>query len=423
MKIVYFLAFTSIVSLPSYLVRCRNFSWCSSPIPFTLLEFLILTTFLAWIIWVVYSIRKNKDSAYKVIQRLRGPFILPLGLLVILGGLSLIFTSDLRGGLGIWKAYFIEAALFYLVVVDLSLRKGNYFWILNALIISGLLVSLASISSYLLIVMEIGIDEALSKRISGIYEFSNAVPLYLGPIIALSISVLVLKIKKIKKSPIFYLSSLGLLSMIAAILLSQSKGGIVGILVILATWFGYLTYSSLSLRYKKYFKYAAYLLVGIYFLINIFVYLNIDGFVPKGNFSKNSLENRYCIWQGTRDLLREKFATGAGLNGFHYDYNDYKTCLSNEYQYPHNILLTFWTEIGLIGVLVFLYVSYKYLELNSKGNSKWLSIGLLSALVYIFIHGLVDVPYFKNDLSVQFWLLAALITLNQKIEVNPKRLL
>ena len=420
MKIVYFFSFITIIALPSYLVRCKNFSWCVSPIPFTLLEFLILTTFFAWIIWTIYSIRTNKESLYKVIQRLRGPLILPLGLLVAFAGLSLIFTSDLRGGLGIWKAYFIEAALFYLVVVDLSLRRRDYTWVLKALMISGILVSMASIYNYLSIANDIGIDEALSMRISSVYEFSNAVPLYLGPILALSISVLVLEIKKIKKSPSFYIAVLGLFSMITAILLSQSKGGIIGILAVLATWFGYLIYKSLSLRYKKYFKYLLYLLAGIYFIFNIFVYLNIDGFAPKGNYPKNSLVNRYCIWQGTRDLLSEKFVTGSGLNGFHNDYNDYKTCLSNDFQYPHNILLTFWTEIGLIGLVIFLYVSYKYLELNSKGSNKWLSIGLLSALVYIFIHGLVDVPYFKNDLSVQFWVLAALVALNQKIEVNPK---
>ncbi len=32
-------------------------------------------------------------------------------------------------------------------------------------------------------------------------------------------------------------------------------------------------------------------------------------------------------------------------------------------------------------------------------------LGVLLALVGIVIHGLVDVPYFKNDLSLEFWVL------------------
>jgi len=36
---------------------------------------------------------------------------------------------------------------------------------------------------------------------------------------------------------------------------------------------------------------------------------------------------------------------------------------------------------------------------------------LLSAMVVIVVHGLVDVPYFKNDLAVMFWALIALMSL------------
>lgn len=39
-----------------------------------------------------------------------------------------------------------------------------------------------------------------------------------------------------------------------------------------------------------------------------------------------------------------------------------------------------------------------------------LVMGLLSAMVVIVVHGLVDVPYFKNDLAVMFWALVAMIS-------------
>jgi len=45
----------------------------------------------------------------------------------------------------------------------------------------------------------------------------------------------------------------------------------------------------------------------------------------------------------------------------------------------------------------------------ASGQDKYLKLGLLGALVVIIVHGLVDVPYFKNDLSLLFWLIIFLI--------------
>ena len=36
-----------------------------------------------------------------------------------------------------------------------------------------------------------------------------------------------------------------------------------------------------------------------------------------------------------------------------------------------------------------------------------IELGIFLALVAIVVHGLVDVPYWKNDLSTEFWVLLA----------------
>jgi hypothetical protein len=40
---------------------------------------------------------------------------------------------------------------------------------------------------------------------------------------------------------------------------------------------------------------------------------------------------------------------------------------------------------------------------------QWLKLGIMAAMITIIIHGLVDVPYFKNDLAILFWIIMALI--------------
>ncbi len=132
------------------------------------------------------------------------------------------------------------------------------------------------------------------------------------------------------------------------------------------------------------------------------------------------------------------------------------------YLYPHNIILNFWSELGLAGMLLFVWIILKYFHMgiknfqlhkentsfviagsdpqsrNLNNEETWipgqarndrkrrsfmmadnyLVLGLLGAIIVIVIHGLVDVPYFKNDLAVMFWLLLAMmgiINLKNKI--------
>ena len=86
--------------------------------------------------------------------------------------------------------------------------------------------------------------------------------------------------------------------------------------------------------------------------------------------------------------------------------------------YPHNLFLNFWTETGLVGLLSFagilgyaFYLGYKI----RKNNLIW-GAGLITALAVFLIHGLVDVPYFKNDLAMLFWIIISIVIPTTKEE-------
>ena len=82
--------------------------------------------------------------------------------------------------------------------------------------------------------------------------------------------------------------------------------------------------------------------------------------------------------------------------------------------YPHNIVLTSWTELGVIGTAAFLYVLINLIVrpwrafTKASGIYRPLLWGSAAAFAMIAIHGLVDTPYWQNDLSLEFWVLAAL---------------
>lgn len=428
MKLVKISAFVTIVALPLYVIRCKNFNLCVSQIPFTFLELLVLATFALWVIDLLRNYREKPLT--RILEALASPLTLPAILFVFFATASLLVSSDALGGLGVWKAYFVEGMLFYLVVVDVSLREKDYFWVIKALFLSGVLVSAFSIYKLAFSINQ-GFSGLTALRISGLYEFANAVPLFLGPIIALTIGWLISIYKNSQRGKEFYFVATGLFLMIFAVILSQSKGGIVSLVFVGLIFSGLFLFQRLRAEGKKYLRYLAWVLIVVYFLLSIFVFINVDNLIPRKAFPSNSLYNRYCIWTGTKNLLVDKPIFGSGLNGFNVDYEYYKTttpqnCLKSNYYYPHNLLVTLWVEVGLFGFLSFLWLSYNYVRMCFSAKDKILSVGLLGAMVYIFFHGLVDVPFFKNDLSIQFWIILALATMsvyksNLMENYHPKR--
>ncbi|MEA3398830.1 MAG: hypothetical protein U9R06_03780, partial [Patescibacteria group bacterium] len=100
------------------------------------------------------------------------------------------------------------------------------------------------------------------------------------------------------------------------------------------------------------------------------------------------------------------------------------------YMYPHNILLNFWVELGLAGALLFVWIIGKFfylgirnyeLKIKNNKNKDYLILGIVGAMIVIIVHGIVDVPYFKNDLAIMFWAMLALIgTMHLKIKDESK---
>ena len=55
----------------------------------------------------------------------------------------------------------------------------------------------------------------------------------------------------------------------------------------------------------------------------------------------------------------------------------------------------------------------------TRGFEKAALWGVLGALALWGVHGLADSPYWKNDLSVEFWLLAALLVVAARATRSP----
>ncbi|HEY2595006.1 MAG TPA: hypothetical protein VGK33_14010, partial [Chloroflexota bacterium] len=73
-----------------------------------------------------------------------------------------------------------------------------------------------------------------------------------------------------------------------------------------------------------------------------------------------------------------------------------------------------WTELGVLGAIVFVFLLVNLLVRpwlawsRTAGIYRPLLWGTAAAFAMVAVHGLVDSPYWQNDLSLEFWLIAAL---------------
>jgi hypothetical protein len=78
--------------------------------------------------------------------------------------------------------------------------------------------------------------------------------------------------------------------------------------------------------------------------------------------------------------------------------------------HAHNIFLMMYLSFGILGLITFLGLIFILLRKNPID----IDVILIVPLVAIVIHGLFDVPYFKNDLAFIFWYITGLICIGKQ---------
>jgi O-antigen ligase len=467
----------TLFALPAYLIRFKI------GIPLTLLELMILINFGIWLIRNFAQVSQGLKSRLTTKgQVINYPFAVEMILVVLVGLFGAGVAHFSSGAMGVWKAYFFEPVLLLLVTYNIIGRleidlSEKYKKLITPLIWSALVVSLVAI--YQNITGNL-IDNTLwqasaTRRVVSVFGYPNAVGLYLETIIIYCVGLMVLifnnqfsifskfSIRQLPRKSfenfkignslkienwnlIIYIIAfvLALLS----ILFAKSNGAALGLIAGFAV-FG-LLYSK---RSRLIFCSLALLFFFLVLSINTtrtkaLEYLTLRDF---------SGQVRLIGWSESWSMLKDgRLLTGAGLDnfqtvvasyhvpGFYYNINhdpDFhrKLVIFEQkyrdkfwqpleiYKYPHNIILNFWSELGLLGLLTFIwlvgrfyYLGFRYLKqesqesrVKSQESTRIILITSLTAMTTIIVHGLVDVPFFKNDLAIIFWLPIVIVGLHQ----------
>lgn len=388
--------------LPSFLLRFKV-----GGIPFTFLEVMVIVLFL------VMLLRRKID--FKRIYH--DTFFWPLVAVLAFATISVFVSPKTEAALGIWKAYFIEPALLYAVVVSgIPSRKalGGLFWAL------GVSVAYLSIIAIWQKFSGWGVPQAFMApdgsvdRVVSILNYPNALGLYIGPIIVLFTGWLVASLADFKKNFKTLLPILLQLAVIAlgfaTIILAKSEAAA---LAVIAVWL------VMGVAYKKtrYWVIAAAVAGVVAMLVHHGLW---DYLIIKLTLSDYSGGIRRIMWDETWKMLQYRWLWGAGLSGYQYYIWPYHLHTFEIFPYPHQIFFNFWSELGLGGLAAFVWLFGKYFWHNFRTTlknpgAKIIAFTLVCVAIEIIIHGLVDAPYFKNDLSMLFWIIVAIASLNYSL--------
>ncbi len=381
--------------LPTYLLRFQVLG-----IPFTLLEAQILILFG---VFVINRIKVRQPISFSNYKWLMLAF-------VIIGTVAVYFSPERTAALGLWKAFIIEPILFFLVLINSIKEKVDWDRLINYIGASSLLLSILCVWQKLTgqFIPDANWAAEATRRVTGWYGYPNGVGLFLAPIVILFLGILIhdygcyrswLPILRIEIKKIFYIGVIVFGSV--AIYFAQSEGAMVAVAI------GGLLMLLVMKQTRK---------IGLVLLILGMLSLSLspvrNNIIEKATFSDFSGNLRLILWQETTQMLSDNFAWGGGLANFKNAIEPYHhTVKSVEvYPHPHNVLLVFWTELGILGLIVMtlLVIQFylNYFRVNEK--NKPLYVVLLIVLLTMLVHGIVDAPYFKNDLSVWWWVVFGL---------------
>lgn len=378
--------------LPLYLLRFKIF-W----VPTTALELMI---YILFIIWIIKKGFRGMRGDLKGLKKVAFPVLLLLAGVTI----STIFSSDILTSAGIWKGWFLDPLLFFAVVVSLIKTKKQIKNLLSTLILSGAIVAAIGLIYWA------GGNLTFDGRLRAFFGSPNHLAMYLAPILILGLGLWIMVKKRLSRVLLFIVNCL----LFVVIYLTYSYGAWLGLLgtVIFGLGINYLR--------SKRRRISPFLLFAFLLLLLFVSQFGSEKFQNLISFDRSSFQSRLMIWQAGWKILKDYPLLGIGPGMFQKYYLDYQSQFSQPYlewavPQPHNLYLAFWLQTGLLGFIGFIWLLVWFFHpAGGQPQADKLRILIMSVMVYILVHGLVDTTYWKNDLSIIFWIVIGLMAVLTK---------
>ena len=398
------------VFLTVFLIPFYFFRFTILGLPTNILEVAILVT--VFLVLTQLCLKKQR------------PLWLPIWsyLFILTSAIGYLLADDKLVALGIIKGWFVLPLLFGWALAN-KLKRDDIPKIAWAFLISGLVIALWAITQkfgFITTLFYQKNDPSFEQylvgnfRAFGPFESPNYLAMFLVPISLLSMPTL----ESSKSRIINFFIYFSWFFIILAVFFSGSRAGLIAL---------FLSPVVFIIASGKVGDIKSFVLrLGL--IITSFIAL--AGVVVTYGFNPGSDSIRLEIYKYSLKLVSINPILGIGFGNFQdriaavsVGVESFRIFALPYALHPHNLFLAIWLYQGVLGLLFFLLMLTSFLVRIKRSLKFELShAAYFSAIVAILLHGLFDTTYFKNDLSVIFWLTLAvgLVMSNKKIKPDKK---
>ncbi len=397
---------------PAYVVR------------FNLTDFptnLLMTwVFLVWVIFLFYLIVKNYLLNFVTfVTKFNKAVFLLVGLFFLSGLISLFINGFDRVKLGQFIVLFLQPISIYFIsgFIITKLPESKSLILNTCYLLLGFAGAYAIFQYFTLL----GLPPAWwgnsvePKRALSFFVHPNFYALWSAPLLAFLLPdlFLTLKLKILNlKSITWLLGSIGLL-------LSLSRAGWLGLG---AAMLIYLIF----VANQKIRKISAVIVIIMVIIVASVPNLRWRFTLPL--YGEKSAVSRLSLWHTGVKAIKESPLLGLGLTGFNQNWPRLNSDadLTDTHNFPHNVFLNFWVETGILGLISFIGLAWLFIhrgfkivslsrreegqgEVERLQSDHTIKLGIALFLITLITQGLIDNPYFKNDLAMVFWIILSLI--------------
>lgn len=252
-------------------------------------------------------------------------------------------------------------------------------------------------------------------RINGSFVHANDFGAYIILVLPLTFIFLSGRFSKTSRAAALLICALGLY----CLLRTSSRGAWLGFVIGAVIYFIY---------YKK--KFSLVIPLAMLSLIIVFP-AGLKRVLSIFSFQQNTVWERLKLWQGTWDMVKEHPILGFGINTFSEYFPKFKPVDYPDLKYTHNSYLQMWSEIGLIGLIIFLALIITVVIFALRKNKEKMNIrpadgqillGFACGYIAFLIHAAFDTNLYSLVLLTSFWVYSAYtLSLNKYLEIKCKK--
>lgn len=302
------------------------------------------------------------------------------------------------------RTVIVGPVIFYLLVREVEVDEDGLLRLVDALILAAVVISIYGLYQYFLTGDVITAEGV--RRIRAVYGSPNNLGLFLGRIVPLALALLFFGSSGKRR----WCYSLASVPILLALFLTHSRGAwLLGVPVA-------LLFMGLMGGRRALLAAVGAVVGGVLALVPL---TRVERITSLFDLAGGTTYRRLKLWEATLAMIRDHPLFGVGLDNFLYQYPRYmlpEAWQEPDLSHPHNLVLDWWTRLGLLGVgaLIWLQVAFFTVGLRlyrslGEGEVRALVLGLMASMVDFLGHGLIDNSYFLVDLAFIFCLTLGIV--------------